>query len=331
MSGIKCRFKIVSSGSYLPNKKVTNDEIQARMNVSSEWILKSTGVETRYYAENETIASMAAKAITKAMAKSGLSYNEIDLMIAAGGTPDQPIPHNSALIHQELNLPSNITPMDINGTCLSFVHALQVASSLLQTKIYRNIIIVSSEKPSVGLNYNWPESAALFGDGAVAFIVSESSSDQGILFSDFETHSDGVHLAEIPAGGTRQHPKDVSESDGESFLFKMEGQQIYKLASVYLPDFFKKSLEKNNYTLDDFKMVVPHQASLMALSLMRNKLNISPEKFYINVHKYGNLVAASVAMSLHELLEEKKLVKGDQFLFLSTAAGLTLGNMGIKL
>ena len=330
MSLIKCTFKVEASGIYLPPKKVSAEEIALKAGVSTEWLLKAAGVETRYFAEDETIASMGAKAVKNAMEKSKLKYEDIDLLIAAGGTPDQPIPHNSVLIHHELKLPKNITPYDINGTCLSFVHALQVASSLLQNRIHKNIIIVSSEKPSIGLNYNWPESAALFGDGAVAFILSQTNDERGLIFSEFETYSEAVHLAEIPAGGTRVHPKQLDDPQSEKFLFKMEGQQIYKAASLYLPDFFNKTLKKNGFELDDFKMVVPHQASVLALNLMRNKLNIPSAKFYINVHKYGNLVAASIPMSLHELLENKVLVEGDKALLLSTAAGLTIGAMGIQ-
>lgn len=331
MSELKCSFKIVSSGSYLPPKKVTVEEVSQKSGVSIEWLRNSAGVETRYHAENETIASMAAKAIKNAMAKTDLKFEDINLLIAAGGTPDQPIPHNSALIHEELKLPKNITPFDVNGTCLSFVHALQVAASFLQAGLYKNIIIVSSEKPSVGLNYKWPESAALFGDGAVAFILSQTDEKKGLLFSQYETYSEAVHLAEIPAGGTRIHPNEISDGNDERFLFKMEGQQIYKVASQYLPSFLENCLTDNKMQIEDFKMVVPHQASVLALTLMRKKLKIPVEKFHINVHKYGNLVAASIPMCLHELMENKVIVEDDSVLLLSTAAGLTIGALGIKI
>lgn len=331
MSLLQCAFRIEASGCYLPPKKVTALDISIKTGTTVEWLLKSAGVETRYYAEDETIASMAAKAIKNAMEKSQLSYDDIDLLIAAGGSPDQPIPHNSALIHHELKLPKHITPFDVNGTCLSFVHAIQVAASFLQSGLYKNIIIVSSEKPSAGLNYKWPESASLFGDGAVAFILSPTKEKKGLLFSSYETYSEAAHLAEIPAGGTRVHPRDIRDPDSDQFLFKMEGQQIYKAASLYLPAFFDGCLKKNQVSIEDFKMVIPHQASVLALNLMRNKLQIPPEKFHINVNRYGNLVAASIPLSLHELLENKDVNPGDKVLFLATAAGLTIGTMGIQL
>jgi 3-oxoacyl-[acyl-carrier-protein] synthase-3 len=328
---VKCKFKVEASGSYLPAKKVSAQDIALKVNVSPEWLIKCAGVETRYFAENESIASMAAKAIKNALDNSGLNYDDIGLLIAAGGTPDQPIPHNSALIHHELKLPKSITPLDVNGTCLSFVHALEIASSLLENKLHKKIIVVSAEKPSVGLNYKWPESAALFGDGAVAFILSQTIEDKGLIFSHFETYSEAVHLAEIPAGGTRVTPKEVDDNQSESFLFKMEGQQIYKTASLYLPAFMTKTFEINNCGYDDFKKVVPHQASILAMNLMQSKLNIPIEKFHINVHKYGNLVGASIPMSWHELRQNKMVTDGDKVLFISTAAGLTIGAMGIQL
>jgi 3-oxoacyl-[acyl-carrier-protein] synthase III len=330
MSQVKCKFEIKATGAYLPPRKVTAEEIAKKANVSLEWLLKSAGVETRYFADDETIASMAAKAITNAMEKTDLKYEDIDLLIAAGGTPDQPIPHNSALIHHELNLPKNIVPYDIHATCLSFPQALLVAASFLHSGIYRNIIIVSSEKPSIGLNYAWAESAALFGDGAVAFVLSQTDKEKGWIFSEYETYSEAVHLAEIPAGGTRFHPIQDTDNQMDKYLFKMEGQKIYKAASLYMPAFYASVLAKHRLDHDNLKMIVPHQASVLALNLMRNKLEIPQDKFHINVHKYGNLVGASIPMSIHELLENKTLVEGDRALLLSTAAGLTLGATVLK-
>ena len=330
MSQVKCKFEIKGSGAYLPPREVSAEEIAKKANVSVDWVLKSAGVETRYFADDETIASMAIKAIKIAMEKAQLGFEDIDLLIAAGGTPDQPIPHNSALIHQELNLPKNVTPYDVHGTCLSFSHALLIAASFLHSGIYRNIIIVSSEKPSVTLNYAWPESAALFGDGAVAFVVSQTNEEKGWVFSEYETYSEAAKLAEIPAGGSRHHPKFVKDDQSDKYLFKMEGQKIYKVASQYMPDFYSSVFIKHKISHADLKMVIPHQASALALQLMRNKLEIPKEKFHINVHKYGNLVAASIPMSIHELIENKTLVSGDSALLLSTAAGLTIGAMFIK-
>ena len=328
---VKCGFEIISSGSYLPKKLVDAAELSKQMGISEKWINAKTGVKERYFAGEETIASMAAKAVEQAMAKSTLSYDDIDLIIAAGGTPDQPIPHNSALIHKELNLPTSVTPLDVDATCLSFVQATKIAASLLENKIYRNIIIVSSEKPSVGLDYDWPESAALLGDGAVAFIYGQSNHDSGLIFKEFKTFNEGVHLAQIPAGGTRIPPKMLDDTQSIQFLFKMEGQKIFKLASKHFPLFVKESFEKNNCSFDDFKLVIPHQASLLGLRLVQRKLDIPNDKYFINVQKYGNLVAASIPMALHELLEEGKISKGDDILFLCTAAGLTLGLMGIRI
>lgn len=326
-------LKIKGSGHYLPPHRVSALEMSEKLGVSLDWLSKCAGVEYRYFAGEETIASMGAKAITLAMEKAQITPQEVDLLIAAGSTPDQPVPHNSAFIHQELKFPPHVTPFDVDGTCLSFVHALIVAKGLLLTGHYRNIVIVSSEKPSVGLNYRWAESAALFGDGAVALVVAadEGAKEKGPLAWDFATYSEAVHLAEIPAGGTRYPTRSMDSVANEQFLFKMEGLHIYKKASQYLPDFFKGFLQRQNLTLDDFKMVVPHQASVLALNLMRDKLRISKDKFHINVQKYGNLVAASIPMGLHELMENKTLVTGDKVLFLSTAAGLTIGAMVFEL
>ncbi len=327
----KLKFKFISSGRYLPQKVITAKEMASLTGVDEDWILKKTGVQTRYVAEGENQAQMGAKAVMAALKNSTLKVEEIDLLISASGTPDQPIPHNSALIHNELNFPPSVAAIDVGATCLSFVQALQVAASFLTTEVYRNIIIVSSEKPSVGLNLKEPESAALFGDGAVAFILTRSVNDEGFMFSEFETHNEFVHATEIPAGGTRLHPKDVATSDDSKFLFSMDGAKVFKVTSKLFPSFYEKNLNKHRLSLDQFNFIVPHQASLLGLRLMQQKLEIPEEKFVINIQRYGNLVGASIPMALHDLLEAKRLKEGDQVLILATAAGLTFGMVGLQL
>lgn len=327
----KLKFKFISSGRYLPQKVVTAKEMASLTQVDEEWILKKTGVQTRYVAEGENQAQMGAKAVLAALKNSSVKVEDIDLLISASGTPDQPIPHNSALIHKELNFPSSVVAIDVGATCLSFVQALQVAASFLTTEVYRHIIIVSSEKPSVGLNLAEPESAALFGDGAVAFILSRSENEEGFMFSEFETHNEFVHATEIPAGGTRLHPKDVGSSESSQFLFSMDGAKVFKVTSKLFPSFFERNLQKHRLSLDQFTYIVPHQASLLGLRLMQQKLEIPEEKFVINIQRYGNLVGASIPMALHDLLEEKRLREGDQVLILATAAGLTFGMVGLQL
>ena len=325
------RFKIQASGSYLPARAVSAKEMEQYLAVDERWILKKTGVENRYFSDDENQAVMAAKAINKALETSPIPLEEIDLLISASGTPDQPIPHNSALIHKELNLPASITPLDVNATCLSFVQALKVAASLLETKTYKNIIIVSSERPSVGLNYDSPESAALLGDGAVAFIISQSEDEQGAMFTEFETYSEFVHATEIAAGGTRLHPNKMDSNESKKYLFDMNGTKVFKVTSKLFPGFYSKNMSKHDVHISDFKYIIPHQASMMGLRLMQKKLEFPEEKFYINLQKYGNLVAGSIPMALHELIESKSLKENDKVLLLATAAGLTFGMMGIQL
>ncbi|MDP7033932.1 MAG: 3-oxoacyl-[acyl-carrier-protein] synthase III C-terminal domain-containing protein [Planctomycetota bacterium] len=329
MNDRKQGLRLIASGSYLPSRVVSAQEAQEGMEVDERWILKKTGVQTRHFAGDETIASMAATAVREALEQSSVGLEEIDLLIAAGGTPDQPVPHNASLIHAELGFPSHIMPLDVGATCLSFVAALQLVAPGIASGSVRHALIVSSEKPSVGLNDRWPESAALLGDGAVAFVVGPAEGEEGILFSRFETHSEGVHLAEIPAGGTRLHPKFIEDPQDERYLFKMDGKGIYRLASQLLPDFMVSTFQQAQMTLDQFALVVPHQASMLALRIIRDKLGIPRDRFFINIESVGNLVAASIPMALHEAIGEKRFDRGDRILLLGTGAGLTLGTMGL--
>lgn len=306
------RIAIKGYGYYVPeNKVVFEDQIRRRV------------VE-------ETQLEMAAIACRRALENAGMKIEEIDLLVSASAVGIQPIPCTAALIHEQVARGLAIPAMDINTTCTSFISALDTVSYMVEAGRYRNVLIVSSEVGSQGLNPKQKESFELFADGAAAFVFSRTEDEQGVMYALQETWSEGAHTTEIRGGLTGFHPKYYSEETKEEYMFDMEGKKILLFSLKRLPLFLKRFEEESGLSMDDIDMYIPHQAS-RALELAMKKLGI-PENKYINlVQEYGNMVSVSVPFALCKALEEKKVEKGNKLALFGTAAGLTINLLVLQI
>lgn len=321
--------KIQGTGVYIPKHRVTAKELAKKMN-ASECTIKKIGMNSRYYAqENETASFMGARAAAQAVADAKLQMEEIDLLICASGTTQMPIPCTAALIHNELKLKKPIPAFDINSTCLSFLTALDTISHLIVANRYRNVLIISSEIASIGLNYNDLESAVLFGDGAAAVVISQSGdTDKScIIAGKMKTYSEGWKHCKIPGGGTGYPPKNWVPGHDEMFQFQMNGREIFKVALQILPDLVKELCDKANITMNQIDMVIPHQASLSAMNIIQRRLMISSEQIINIVEEYGNMIAASIPFALHYAIKNQKIKRGDRLMLIGTSAGISVGGM----
>jgi len=275
---------------------------------------------------------MAAQALTQALKKANLQFNDLDLLLSGSGTMSQPIPCNAALIQEAMGeLHSGVPSFDMNSTCLSFVTALDHISYAMQAGRYQRIAIVSSEIASIGLNFAEKESAALMGDGAVAIILERDLNDQShILSAGMNTYSSGAHYAEIRSGGTNMHPMRTPGVREEDLMFKMDGPKIFKQALKYLPEFFTGLLNQANVQRRDLKLFIPHQASSMALRLIQSKLDISDEQYFMYLDRVGNTIGASIPMGIHFAIEEGKIQRGDLLSLVGTSAGFSIGGMILR-
>jgi 3-oxoacyl-[acyl-carrier-protein] synthase III len=324
------RIRILGSGRYLPKTKVEAAELEKTLGLDAGWIAQKTGALTRYFVDDETTSSMGALAAKEALKNAGLTLQDVDLIVSASGTTEQPIPCTASLIQKQLGLgASGIPCFDINSTCLSFLTALDTVSYLVAAGRYKTVLIISSEIASKGLNWKHKESCTLMGDGAAAVVISETPSSQTgkILSSEFATYGDGSHLAEIRGGGTRVWPKGDAADIGDDFLFNMQGRSLFKMAAEHIPGLITKLLEPAQMTRSDLKLVVPHQGSLIALELLKRRAEFHDEQFLTTVHKFGNTIAASIPMGLHEAIIEKRIQRGDRIMLVGTSAGLTVGGM----
>lgn len=323
------KIKITGSGSYIPQRCITSQELAVKMNVAEE-IIQKMGMRTRYYANKaETASYMGAQAAKNALEDAKLTLDDIDLLICASGTMEMPIPCTAALIHKELQPKKPIPAFDINSTCLSFLTALDTISYLIAANRYRNVLIVSSEIASIGLNYNDLESASLFGDGAAAVVVTQATNDDSscIITSHMNTYSNGWNHCKIPGGGTGYPPANWVPGHNEMFQFHMNGKEVFKIALQVLPDFLAQLFSKANTKMEEVDIVIPHQASLSAMGIIQKKLNIKSEKMINIVEDYGNMIAASIPFALHHTIKSGRLCRGNRLLLLGTSAGISVGGM----
>lgn len=321
-------IKILGVGHYLPSRIVFNEEIEARCGLKPGWVQKRTGVCERRWVEDETSSWMAAQAAQEAVHHAGIQLDDIDLILNASGTQEQAIPDLSALTQRHLGLgESGIPCFGVNATCLSFVVALDMASHLLESGAYKNILIVSADVASCGINFDEPESAALLGDGGAAVVVSRTPDGEAsqIHASHLVTYGKGAALTQIPGGGSSHHPNHPDTTPEDS-LFHMNGLQVLKLTRKYGGDFLEKLQPELSSGLNDIQWIVPHQASKMGFELMY-QYGWPPEKLIKTLDRYGNCVAASLPLTLYEGVMQGKIQRGDKILLVGTGAGLSIGGM----
>jgi len=328
------RVKIRGLGQALPSRAVTASELDERLGLEPGWVERHSGVLVRYHAVDETASELGARAARAALDDAGLTFGDIDVLVGACGTPEQAIPCNAALIQKALGqADSGIPSFDINSTCLSFVTALDAVSSLLAVGRYRRALVVSSEVASVGLNPRERESATIIGDGAAAAVVEQTPDGEtsAILCARMETYSSGSELTRTRGGGSRFHPRHFTgdlEAYTEAYtLFEMDGRAVFKLSAQILPGFIGRLFEESGLALSDIQMVIPHQASPTALWLMQRRLGISDDRWMVVAPEFGNTVAASIPLALHEAVRRGRVKRGDRIMLLGTSAGFSVGSM----
>lgn len=320
----------MGTGIYLPSQKVTAEEIDEKIGANPGWTREKAGVFVRHFIDQETNSQMGALAAKEALAAANLQPSDIDLIVSASGTAEQAIPCTASLIYKAL-APQHegIPAFDIDSTCLSFITAFDHLSYLIEAKRYQYILLISSEIASIGLNWHHKESAALFGDGAVAVVLGyDEKGESKILASRMETYHQGAHLSEIRGGGTKYHPRTYKgDLELNDFLFNMDGQALYRLSARYLPHFVKRLFQPTPLTLQDVDIVIPHQASPVAMRLIQKRLKITDQQMFVYAAQYGNMIAASIPLGLHLAIKQRKIKRGDRVLLLGTSAGLSLGGV----
>lgn len=323
-------LQILGVGRHLPERVVTNEELAALCHIEPAVIERSrAGVHTRRWAESGAHSmTLAAIAAREAIADAGIDVEEIDLILNASGTPQQAIPDGAPFVQRELGLNAKGTPcMSVHTTCLGFMHALDVASAFIATARYRTILIVNSEIASIGLDFDDPHSAVLFGDAATAVIVrapEDPDSPSRLEKIHFETYGEGADDTAIRAGGSAR-PVHHEGFDPRDALFFMDAPKVFALGLAKFPSFLRRfGAEDVLDARSRVDWVIPHQASGKAIKVL-TRMGVPEEKIVMTLGHLGNCISASIPASLYEAVRDGRLQRGQRVLIIGTGAGLTLG------
>ena len=319
------KIKITSSGYYLPDKIETAEELAPKINKTADWIISRTGVKERRVSDID-VDKMGAIA-----AKNALSNGEKpDLILNASGVGKQVIPDTSVFFQKELGF-DGIPSFTIHATCLSFIVALNTAASFISQGVYKRILIISADRGTRGRNYNQAESAALLGDAAAAIIVEKTPMNESSKYMDFsmETWPEGSSLTEVRGGGTNLHPQD-SKTTIDDNLFSMNGPMIYKMARKKVYKMIQKDFKKNNLTINDINLVIPHQASNLAIKAYSKFGGFQKDKVVNIIDKTGNCVASSLPLALAISIDKGKIKRGDLLYLIGTGAGLSAASILLR-
>ena len=322
MSQVKFPFKITGYGSYLPDKIQTSKELSELIGKSEDWIINRTGVIER------RISDIDVDKMGSLAAKDAIGDKDIpDLIINASGVPRQTLPDTSVFIQRELGF-DGIPSFSVHSTCLSFLTAFHAASSLIESKQYKKILIVSSDRGSIGRNFSEPESAALLGDAAAAITI-EPCNESALLYYKMETFPEGALFTQVKGGGTYRHPDNPKTLDKDHY-FTMAGPNVYKMARKKVYNMISKSLSKNNLNVKDIDLVIPHQASGTAIKAYSKFGGFDESKVMNIIGDYGNCVSASIPLALCIAIKENKLQRGNLAMMIGTGAGLSVASAIIK-
>lgn len=331
-SNIQAHIRIAGSGHYVPSSTRLSSAIDQDLGRKIGKTETRTGIHSRPIVTTESSSFMAIAAAKAALASSAFSTSAIDLILSACAVPEQPIPAMAPLVQAGLGL-SGIPAFDINASCLSFVAAFDLAAQMIDAGRYRNVLIVSSEIASRALPWATdPDTAAMFGDGAAAAILSASHGQSGgLVASHFETWSEGYRDCELPSGGTRFDFHNDAKGFAQGAAFHMDGRAAYKLAAKTIQPFFDRLLEKAGWTLADIDVVVPHQASRGALDHLVAKMKIPRAKIIDIIADHGNQIAASIPMALDYALRMGRIQSGMKVLVVGTSAGFSVGGLCLQI
>ncbi len=321
---MKLEARIIGTGSYLPERILSNKDLEELVETSDEWIVSRTGMKERRIARKDEFTSdMGVEAAKKALEAAGKSAQEIDLILVATLTPDYMFPSTAALVQSALKAPQ-AAALDFQAACTGYLYGLSMAKGFIESGLYKNILLIASEKLSSIVNYEDRNTCVLFGDGAAAAVISDSG--DGYFIREVCLGADGevAELLILPAGGCRLPASAQTVADGQHYI-AMEGKEVFKHAVRRMESAAKECLEKAQLAEDAIDWLVPHQANERIIDAIAKRFAIDEAKVYKTVQKYGNTSASAVAIALDELIREKEIKTGDNMLLVAFGAGFTWG------
>lgn len=322
---------IIGTGSYLPEKILTNEDFEKFLDTSDEWITTRTGVkERRIASDDESTVDMAYAAARRAIDDAGIEASDIDMIIVATFTPDMPLPATACMVQHRLGV-TDCGAFDLAAACSGFVYGLSMASQYIVSGMYKTIMVIGAETMSRFTDYQDRASCILFGDGAGAAILAGCDDNgRGVQYTKLSADGSGVDLLYIPAGGAQRPTSAQTVKDREHYI-KLRGREIYKFAVQKMQLLIEDAMEQCGLTVDDIALVVPHQVNQRIIDSACRHVGFPVEKVYVNIDRTGNTSAASVPIALDEARRGGKIGRGDTVLMVAFGAGLTWASAVVKM
>ncbi|MCH1499934.1 MAG: ketoacyl-ACP synthase III [Akkermansiaceae bacterium] len=321
---------IAGTGSYLPEKILTNDDLSKFVETSDEWIVTRTGIKERRIAgEGESTSHLGSKAGQKALEQAGIAAEDLDLIIVATITPDTLTPATACYVQQQLGATKAVA-FDISAACSGFLYAMKIAKRMIESGAFHNALIIGAEKLSAFVNWEDRTTCVLFGDGAGAAVLRASKEGEGrILATDIGTDGKQTHLLNIPGGGSAC-PITINNAGEGLATLAMLGKEVFKHAVTRMKNSANFVIERAGLEPDDIAIVIPHQANLRIIDAIASRLAVPNDRVFVNLHKYGNTSAAAIAIALDEAHREGKIKRGDNIVMVAFGAGLTWAAAAIE-
>ncbi len=315
---------IVGVGSYVPSKILTNHDLEKMVETSDEWITTRTGIkERRIAAEDEYTSHMAAEAAKRAMTMAGVKPEEIDLVIIATITPDMPFPATACLVQEKIGA-RNAAAFDLEAACSGFIYGLEVGQQFIMSRTYDTVLVIGAEKLSSIVDWKDRNTCVLFGDGAGAAVLQNRENSHGLLTAVMGADGAKADLLFMPGGGSRC-PATKDSVDARLHYLQMDGKQAFKNAVQARESAATDAMKRCEVDITKIKCVIPHQANMRIIDAVGERLGATREQLFVNLDKYGNTSAASVAIALDEAVSSGKISHGDLILLVVFGAGLTWG------
>jgi|SRR5579863_1495529 len=315
---------IAAVGSYVPERVVTNADLEKLVDTTDEWIVSRTGIKARRVAATHQFTSdLAAKAALRAMRKANVKPEEIDLIIVATITPDMPFPSTACLVQQKINA-YRAAAFDIEAACSGFIYALEIGQQFIMSRTHNTVLVIGAEKLSSIVDWTDRNTCVLFGDGAGAAILQNRPGTHGLLTAFMGSDGQKADLLSMPGGGSRCPASAESVAAGLHFL-RMDGKETFKNAVQAMFNAAQEVLRRCELDISQIKCVIPHQANRRIIDAVSERLGATTDQVFVNLDKYGNTSAASVGIALDEVVESKRIQRGDLILLVVFGAGLTWG------
>lgn len=323
------RAKVIATGSYLPDKVLTNHDLEKLVDTSDDWIIERTGIRERRMASGKQATSDLAYEASKAALKSaGLKARDIDLIIVATVTGDMPLPSTACILQDKLDA-NKAAAFDINAACSGFVYALSAADGYIKSGNCRRVLVVGAEMLSKFTDWEDRATCILFGDGAGAVILEATEGDSGIVSTKIRSDGSLWDLLHIPGGGSK-HPPSKDSVKHRLHYIKMKGNETFKVAVRTLESLVVETLKENKLKPSQISLLIPHQANLRIIKATAKRLNLPMERVVVNLEKYGNTSAASVPIALDDAVRAGRVRNGEYILLEAFGGGLTWASALIK-